>query len=340
MSDDPSFHSSSKNYSFICEAICESWPVSKWAHLPILVAVSGGADSVALLRCLHQIALMHQSTDKLHCVHINHNTRPDENASESKFVADLAGELNISFRQQTLSPVDNTSEDSLRRLRYAALEEIAKRVGARYIATGHHQNDQLETVLFRIFRGTGIEGLQGIPKVRHLGNGISLVRPLLSLDRQTILDALSELGQDYCEDPTNSGTSYSRNFIRNEVIPLIETQFASKLAPSIRRLSSQASELTQLLDTFAKPLDDLCSVAENDIEIELGTLDEVPMPIVTHWLKTIWKRQGYPLQGMSYDHWLGLAELVCSEDTKPVLNLPGRIRAERGEEAISIRRTG
>ena len=117
------------------------------------------------------------------------------------------------------------SEESLRNARYDRLVEMAGQHGCRYLVTGHHLDDQIETVLFRIFRGTGIAGLQGIPERRVVNEALTIVRPLLSVRSEELKVYLQSIGQDFCVDPTNAESTFTRNFLRNEILPSLEQRF-------------------------------------------------------------------------------------------------------------------
>ena len=223
-------------FAQLANQVLQDWPVDRWKNHLTLVAVSGGPDSVALLRLLHrlQAGQCHESgtsdPPNLIVAHYHHGTRGDESDQDEQFVRQLAQQLGLPLRvgRRSNDASRSDSEDDLRNARYQFLTEAAHQVGARYIATGHHREDQVETVLFRILRGTGISGLAGIPMFRRLDSDLVLARPLLKLARDDIHGWLDSIGQAYRTDSSNHCTDFSRNYLRREILPRIEEHFESK----------------------------------------------------------------------------------------------------------------
>ncbi len=230
-------------FSRIRRSVVRQWPVERWKSASTIVAVSGGPDSVAMLRVLCSLFAEYAPENKLVVAHINHKTQLQHSDRDADFVKRLAGQLGIACHVVELAPSDEDkrpSEQTLREARYRSLKQLATTIGARYIATAHNRDDQIETILFRIFRGTGIPGLAGIPRFRPVNERLTIVRPLLDHSRAEILDMLTELDQDFCVDATNATTDYSRNFLRNEVIPKIKERFGATFENGILGLGSQA----------------------------------------------------------------------------------------------------
>ena len=162
--------------------LAASWPPEDWKDLTVLAAVSGGGDSVALLRGLAALKLPGEG--RLIAAHVNHKLRGADSDADQAFVQELCGQLGLACEVATAA-VDPTAgsrgqgiEATARRARYAVLEEMAGRVGARFVVTAHTADDQAETILHRILRGTGIRGLSGMSRSRRLGPA-TLLRPLL-----------------------------------------------------------------------------------------------------------------------------------------------------------------
>jgi len=214
----------------------------------IVVACSGGADSVALLRALHAIRDRRGFECKLIVAHVHHHLRKDGSADlDEAFVSDLAQSLQLPYRKLDLNPdkrplgKDMQNDEAWgRTARYAALTRIAVDVDAEHIATAHHTDDQIETLLIRISRGTTLKGLSGIAWDRpastgawdsSLKNPITIIRPLLAAGRDEILDFLKQLNQPYRTDPTNLDTDRTRAKIRQEVVPILKS-----LQPSLGRV--------------------------------------------------------------------------------------------------------
>lgn len=204
----------------------------------VLVALSGGADSVALLRVLLQLGY---ACEAAHC---NFHLRGEESVRDERFVRDLAERLGVPlqvthFDTKAYAASRGISiEMAARELRYGWFSERLRACGAKVVAVAHHRDDSVETFLLNLVRGTGIDGLQGIRPV----NG-EVVRPLLCVSRAEILEYLSALGQDYVTDSTNLQDEFMRNKLRLHVIPLLETlnpSVSETIAETARRLSDVA----------------------------------------------------------------------------------------------------
>jgi tRNA(Ile)-lysidine synthase len=189
----------------------------------LLVAFSGGPDSTALLAAVSEIAK--QCSLQVHACHINHSLRGDESDEDENFCRELCKQWNIPLHVRKVQ-TNNKSENDLRDLRYQQLAEVAGELGAKICLTGHTLDDQIETMLFRLFRGTGPSGLLGIPVCRRLSDKLFVLRPLLSLNRSDCQDFLDRRGVKARTDSSNKEDIYSRNFIRNKILPLAESRFS------------------------------------------------------------------------------------------------------------------
>lgn len=176
----------------------------------VLVAVSGGPDSVVLAAVVDRIA----REDGFECVfaHVNHGLRPSAGQDEC-VVLSVGARLERAVRVASLTPGAD-DEATLRAARYAALERIARETGAVRIATAHTAEDQTETVLLALFRGAGLDGLGGMAPLRPLAPGLELARPFLRVRRTELRRELMRLALPYAIDPTNAETRYRRNALR------------------------------------------------------------------------------------------------------------------------------
>jgi tRNA(Ile)-lysidine synthase len=187
----------------------------------VLVAVSGGPDSVCLLSVLHILAKDLELT--LHVAHLDHRFRGAESAADARFVAGLAKNLGIAATSESRDVPAYCAERGLsaqagaREVRYAFLQQCAKATSARRVAVGHTANDQAETLLMRLVRGAGISGLSAIPPVRE-----NIIRPLIGTTRNEVLTYLQEQCIDFRTDPSNEKPLYTRNRVRHEMLPVLE----------------------------------------------------------------------------------------------------------------------
>lgn len=217
----------------------------------LLVAVSGGADSCALLAALGRIG----GNFTLICAHIVHGLRPaEEGKADEAHVRSLCDSLSIPLELIVLPPgaiIDRARttgkgiEDAARYFRHKALRETADRLGLRYILLGHTDDDLIETVLMRFLRGSGTAGLSAMPEV----NG-RILRPILRLSRADVLAYLKALGLSYREDSTNSDPRYLRNRIRGRLIPVLDAEFSS-WKTAVRSVANAQSELSRFISEEA-----------------------------------------------------------------------------------------
>jgi len=327
-------------------AIIEAeFPINSWRNFRTLVAVSGGADSVAMLRAIVETSNRQnddQATANLTAIHVNHNTRGEQSKEDAEFVRQLAADLKVSF-QLVESGVDlpapsDASEQSLRDFRYSGLIAAANKLGARYLMTGHQRNDQIETVLFRIFRGTGISGLSGIPP-RRVVDTLTIVRPMLSISREAIEKYLSDAGQSYRSDISNSNCDYTRNFLRNEIIGQLKTKFPA-VEDAVVRLSDQAAETSHFINALTPALDG--GVIYQDaqkVEIDLSHWKGVKKLLIKNWLMQLWRTQHWPLQSMSAGWWQRLTDDAMDDTIDSLkLNLPGQIAFQIHNGRLLIQR--
>jgi tRNA(Ile)-lysidine synthase len=191
------------------------------APISILTGVSGGADSVALMHLLH-IYSENLGIKRLAAAHVNHGLRGEESDGDEEFVRGISADLKIEFFATRLDGAladDNKDgvEDWARNERYKFFQDIKAREGFDYIATAHTANDQAETLILRLMRGTGVRGLRGIHDRRKDG----VIRPLLGIERLQLEEWIDERGLPYRTDSSNSDTKFRRNFVRSEIIPLM-----------------------------------------------------------------------------------------------------------------------
>lgn len=187
----------------------------------LVVAVSGGADSIALLGALHAIADRPNGGLELHVAHVHHHLRPEADA-DADLVAEAAGALDLPFhrRDVTIEPGRNVEAEA-RRLRYAALAEVARACRASAVATAHHADDQLETVLMRLIRGASIRGLAGMADRSRVA-GVVVVRPMIEVDHAAAVDYCRAMGLRWREDASNADRQRWRARLRAEVLPALK----------------------------------------------------------------------------------------------------------------------
>jgi tRNA(Ile)-lysidine synthase len=305
-----------------------------YRNRPGVVAVSGGADSVALARALHEAGC-----GPLIIAHLNHGLRGEESDADEVFVRNLALSLGSGFLSARIDATKEAAganlEATARRLRYEFLQTTADEAGAGWIATGHTADDQAETVLHRLIRGTGLQGLRGIARgaLRSADSASRrTVRPLLSITRSEILDYLASLDQSYRTDSSNSDRRFTRNRIRAQLVPLLET-FNPRVVPVLGRLAEQAEEASAYIEEQARQL---LKQAEKPRAGEMVILDrqvltEGPRLLVREVMRLIWAREGWPMGEMDFDQW-DRAAVLANHD------FPGGVTMRGKERVVQLRR--
>jgi tRNA(Ile)-lysidine synthase len=329
-------------------AIVQAWPATNWLDSHVLVAVSGGPDSVALLRGVLAVKQCDGGPGRLCVAHVHHGLRGAAADEDQAWLEKLCGRCEIPFEVVRADVVAAAAEQgdgweaAARQARYEFLCATAERLGARWVALGHTADDQVETVLHRVLRGTGLAGLAGMPRFRALSPSVTLVRPLLDVTRREVLRYLAALGQDYRTDASNAETLWTRNRLRNELLPAIRTHINTDVDGALRRLAVLADEAQQIIAETAAEL------AEESVEMDgsapqIVRINRVPLLsqprlMVCEVFKTAWQHAGWPLQAMGFHQWNQLAELVNRTGYVNGLNLPGDVLARYEAQFLVLER--
>ncbi len=298
---------------------------------------------MALLRVLTNIRQtqpdVFKLADPLVVAHYNHKTRGTDSDRDEQFVRDSCEQLEIRCVVGIAKeePAD-LSEESLRSQRLQFFSHSAAEENARFVVTGHHRDDQLETILFRLFRGSGLAGLAGIPPMRPLSPHVTIVRPLLDTPRQSLRQLLEDLQQPFRNDPSNLNAKYTRNFIRHELLPTIEQRFQTQMPGAILRLAEQAREWELFLDQQCRPLIEQIDIQPAQTTFDNAIFSGIAILVIKATLKRIWQSNHWPLQQMGSAWWNRLAEAVTTNQDR-TLDLPGNIRFQIRGTTIEIRPT-
>ena len=321
------------------QKIAESWSDVLKRDMRVVLAVSGGADSVAMLRALHR--LCGDQTNSLIVGHVHHGLRGEAADRDADFVRQLCQQLDVACH---VGHVDGSSrgdgvEAAARDARYRWLIEMATSHSASYVATAHTADDQVETILHRVLRGTGLSGLAGIPAVRELAPGVHVIRPMLACTRSEVEQYLAELGQASCEDETNRDTDLTRNRIRHELLPMLDQDFNPQVREAILRLGSLADEAQLFIDEQVEKLFRSSCLVSNASRVILKptVLAGVEPFLVRELLIRVWKTQHWPQQAMGYDQWQRLVAMLADPAAEAQL-FPGTIRAEKQGEQLVLTR--
>jgi tRNA(Ile)-lysidine synthase len=272
--------------------------------------------------------------------------RGADSDADAEFVVAAAAELEVRSvvgSGDVIGRVDREGdgiEAAARAARYDFLAETAARFGCRYVATAHTLDDQAETVLHRILRGTGPAGLAGIPRVRPLvPETIGLVRPLLGFRRSEVRDYLRAIGRTWREDASNDDLRFTRNRIRRELLPQLAADYNPRIVESLARLAGQAEEYREIIDGLVTPVYEraIVTIGEGGWTIDGSRLAGVPRPIVRELLVRVWTEAGLPLRAMGYDEWSSLAAMAADENAA-TRDFPGGVAVRReGDRLIATR---
>lgn len=340
------------------------WPVADWSDRTVAVAVSGGADSVALLWALARLRAAGRG--RLVVAHFNHQLRGRESDVDAAFVVELARRLGLGVELGAADedPIDKPAQDGgrhrseadARTARYRFLLGAAERVGARYLATAHTADDQAETILHRLIRGAGLEGLSGMSRSRVLSPAVTLMRPMLSIRRSEVESYLRSLGQDWRDDATNRETRFTRNRIRHELLPRLAADYNPAIVEALLRLGQQASAAGEIVRSAARRLLDRANFAPGgDVRLSIVGLDNEPRHLIRELMVLIWRQREWPLQDMGFDEWDRLASLAVGPPDRRLsevtsldpsadpqsecsITLPAAIRAVRRNNEIILSR--
>ena len=297
----------------------------------LLCALSGGADSVCLLHLLRRLS--GELGFRLEAAHFHHGIRGAEADRDRDFVTDLCRDLAIPLhhgrgdvpayaRERGMG-----LEEAARELRYAFLRETAATLGRCRIATAHQAEDNAETLLLNLCRGTGLRGLCGIPPVRD-----GIVRPLLPVTREEILAYLEERGLPHIEDSTNALEDGDRNLLRHRVMPVLR-----QLNPAFSRTALAASALLRQDEEYLCALGEACleEGPEGEIRFSASRLTALPASVASRGLRLGARRLGASLERK---HTEALLALAAGSGGLARLDLPGGLRASREFDLLRLGR--
>ena len=289
---------------------------------PVLLAFSGGADSVALLDMLQR----EYPKAPILLAHVNHGIRGEEALRDRNFCENIAKErgLKIAFLDIDVPALakerGQSLEEAAREVRYAFFADLMKERGIPLLLTAHHADDHLETILFRIARGTGLSGLCGIAPIRPFEVG-NLVRPLLGFTKQEILQYCKENNLSFVTDSTNADTTYARNRIRADVLPILESLYGDSSHRAVRMSAHLCEDDECLQQLAAKWMEENTT----DNELLVKSLQKAH-PAIRRRALQIWfeKERGATLESV---HLQALLHLLENADTTTRVALPTEVSA-------------
>lgn len=311
----------------------------------ILIAVSGGADSVALLRGLLQLREPLRLT--LRAAHLNHQLRGADADADAEWVRALCERCDVPCDIESVPVLEMAErnrrgvEETARDARYEFLRTVAVRHRCEAVAVAHTADDQAETVLHHILRGTGLTGLRGMEWSRRLDGSERVIRPMLAIWRTEVEAFLAELGQEFRQDVTNQDVSLTRNRLRHELLPRLERDFNGRVREHLCQLAEQAADGEETLHIAADTLLDaaLLDRSESVARLQRDTLAKTSRHLVREVFVRLWLRQNWPRQSMTFSHWDRLVDFV-QNDQPIAIDLPGPISVRRRGNMLVIEHRG
>jgi len=305
----------------------------------VVVAVSGGPDSVCLLHILH--SLKEELGISLLAAHYDHGLRPGEDASETRFVIGLAESLAVPSETEKgrslLRRKTASLEEAARNARYRFLERVRKAHDARKIALAHQLNDQAETVLMRLLRGSGPSGLGGIPPCR---DGV-VVRPLIETRRKEIEAYIKARKLSYVVDSSNLQCSFMRNRIRLELVPLLEQyqpRLAERLAETAEILRTEDEYLEKIVTAWVDGESEFSP--EGKISVGLRSFLALPLPLRRRAARQLIERVKKDLRRIGSEHIHSVLNMAEAEKPQASLDLPGKVCIQRTYERLVFQSSG
>ncbi|SDY27690.1 tRNA lysidine(34) synthetase TilS [Lachnobacterium bovis] len=314
----------------------------------IIAAVSGGADSVAMLLILNE--LKKSLSFYLEVVHVEHGIRGEQSLSDARFVEKLCKNLEIPINIFHVDVINYAKshglgeEEAARILRYEKFKKVAfsraEKSDSVKIAIAHHLEDNTETILFQMARGTGIDGVCGIEPIRHVSKNVYYIRPLLGVSRAEIERFLAEKNQDFCTDSTNSDIQYDRNRIRKNILPQLN-QINNQ---AVLHINETANKLREIRNYFRKEADreykKIVSIEHdkhgNEVyNININKLSECDIAIAKEVIRTTIISCAKKKKDITNKHVMAVLDLINKQTGRKVL-LPYNIQAVVSYETIKV----
>jgi tRNA(Ile)-lysidine synthase len=303
----------------------------------VLIGVSGGIDSICLLYTLYH--LKDELKYSLIVAHVNHGLRGEQSDREAEFVKGIADELKLPCIVEKIDVLTYMHEKGLskqsaaRELRHDFFERTAKKSSADKIALGHNADDQAETVLMRLLRGSGAGGIAGMRAVRD-----KIIRPLIEISRDEITDFVKEEGLKYVEDPSNLETDYLRNKIRLKLIPLLKQEYNPNIIGTLKETAEILRDEDDFMEDYCSTFlpDIILSKRNEAIEIDVNKLKNFHIAIQRRILRIILKRLKGDLLKISAVHIEDVLNLINKGFSGKSLNLPDDIQVVYGYDKLTI----
>jgi len=296
----------------------------------ILVGVSGGPDSISLLSFL--LSLKEKYNLSIYIAHLNHKLRGKDSDKDAEFVINIANKLKLPYRiedcdiNQYCKKYSLSIEEAAREYRYKFYANTAKKFNANKISLGHNADDQAETVLMRIIRGCGIEGLTGIPPVRD-----NIIRPLIECTRGDIEEYCQRKHLKYRTDSTNKKSIYFRNKIRLELLPILSAEYNENIKNNLLKLGNISAEVSEYLqaETETAFINVIYKESKGKVIIDLEKLKILPLVLKRRIIRKSIKMVKGDLYDINFKHIHQIIRLTDYQAGEKRLDLPDRIKIKK-----------
>ena len=315
----------------------------------LVVAVSGGPDSTALLQSLYRLRDKHQL--RIHVAHLNHNFRGEEAYADARFVSALAQDLGLDATVEHRDALDyqrarhiSSFEQAARELRYDFLADVAENIGADAVVTGHTADDVAETVLMHILRGAGLHGLRGMSELSswpwpRRGDQLRLFRPLLRATKADTSSYCDALGQEYRNDSGNYMPRFTRNRVRHCLLPQLASEYNPKVRESLVRLARTAAlELDYLEGEISRLWPQVVAERDGALDFNRAVLTSLHPALQMLLLRKAYAYVMGNTQRLEERHLDAMAELAEGNFAYRILDLPGGLKLHRSYNQLQLSR--
>jgi tRNA(Ile)-lysidine synthase len=306
----------------------------------IVVGLSGGADSVSLLMILKRISRSRHLN--IYAAHMDHGYHR-QSATQAKFCRDLCHALSVPFYLKRISLLSlakkngGSLEEVARFERYRFFGEVCKKTGAKLVATAHTLDDQAETVLMRLLRGTGFRGLVAIPWKRR-ENNFTLIRPLLYCEKESLVSWLRSEKISFCDDPTNVDEAFTRNFVRRRLIPLLEKRLNPQTKRALADFQSAFQDGFEFIEAHAHALYKKCvSRKGKSVFVDRRAAKKAHPVVADEMLRLALSDVTGDFLGIGFHHIRQMRNLFLAKDRiGKTLCLPGNLKITQEKDGLRI----
>jgi tRNA(Ile)-lysidine synthase len=312
----------------------------------VLLAVSGGADSIALLHVMCALKDEGLLKAEFFCAHLNHQLRGADADLDERFVVDVVSKLNLPITTKRLNvqryAFNNklSIETAARKVRIEFLLNVARAKNCTWIATGHQKNDNAETIVHRLLRGTGFRGLAGIWPIKSFDGTAAFIRPLLCVTRDEIIEYLREKNLIWRQDYTNADCTYRRNYIRHKFLPAIQRDSTEPLLEQLSKLAESVQRFHSLVCSHADNCWAKVSQRDrNNVKLHVAGFSSEPEPVQLELIRRSLATIGGGERNMTQQHYRRILQLAQRNSNGKQIQLPDKITARHEYDHLIFSRS-